>query len=190
MQKKDIVKKVTPLLDKSLSEIQKKDILDYRKDINCAIALFTQELENCSLSGQVVLNSARYGELLMYTLHSSNYSLFTTVVELLQWHIWEQSPHTGFLWAMTVLLERIHELDLFEEILDMGIVNDTLVKINRPAPAKKKKAKKTSKAAAKSEKTAPKKTAPAKVNAKVKAVKKAAPAKKKAKPAAKKAKAK
>jgi len=188
MQKKDIVKKVTPLLDKSLSEIQKKDILAYRKDINCAIALFTQELENCSLSGQVVLNSARYGELLMYTLHSSNYSLFTTVVELLQWHIWEQSPHTGFLWAMTVLLERIHELDLFEEILDMGIVNDTLVKINRPAPAKKKKAK-TSKAAKKSEKPAPKKAAPAKVNAKVKA----APAKKKAKkakPAAKKAKAK
>ena len=90
----------------------------------------------------------------------------------------------------SVLLERIHELDLFEEILDMGIVNDTLVKINRPVPAKKKKAKKTSKAAAKSEKTAPKKTAPAKVNAKVKAVKKAAPAKKKAKPAAKKAKAK
>ncbi|MBO4796734.1 MAG: hypothetical protein J5553_05045 [Verrucomicrobia bacterium] len=188
MQKKDIVKKVTPLLDKSLSEIQKKDILAYRKDINCAIALFTQELENCSLSGQVVLNSARYGELLMYTLHSSNYSLFTTVVELLQWHIWEQSPHTGFLWAMTVLLERIHELDLFEEILDMGIVNDTLVKINRPAPAKKKKAK-TSKAAKKSEKPAPKKAAPTKVNAKVKA----APAKKKAKkakPAAKKAKAK
>ena len=185
MQKKDIVKKVTPLLDKSLSEIQKKDILAYRKDINCAIVLFTQELENCSLSGQVVLNSARYGELLMYTLHSSNYSLFTTVVELLQWHIWEQSPHTGFLWAMTVLLERIHELDLFEEILDMGIVNDTLVKINRPTPVKKKKAK-TSKAAKKSEKPAPKKAAPAKVNAKVKA----APAKKKAKPAAKKAKAK
>lgn len=191
MQKKDIVKKVTPLLDKSLSEIQKKDILAYRKDINCAIALFTQELENCSLSGQVVLNSARYGELLMYTLHSSNYSLFTTVVELLQWHIWEQSPHTGFLWAMTVLLERIHELDLFEEILDMGIVNDTLVKINRPAPAKKKKAK-TSKAAKKSEKPAAaktkavKKAAPSKVKAKVKA----APAKKKAKPAAKKAKAK
>jgi len=185
MQKKDIVKKVTPLLDKSLSEIQKKDILAYRKDINCAIALFTQELENCSLSGQVVLNSSRYGELLMYTLHTGNYSLFTTVVELLQWHIWEQSPHTGFLWAMTVLLERIHELNLFKSILDMGIVNDTLAKINRPAPAKKKKAK-TSKAAKKSEKTAPKKAAPAKVNAKVKA----APAKKKAKPAAGKAKAK
>ena len=185
MQKKDIVKKVTPLLDKSLSEIQKKDILDYRKDINCAIALFTQELENCSLSGQVVLNSSRYGELLMYTLHTGNYSLFTSVVELLQWHMWEQSPHTGFLWAMTVLLERIHELNLFKSILDMGIVNDTLAKINRPAPAKKKK-NKTSKAAKKSEKTAPKKTAPAKVNAKVKA----APAKKKAKPAAKKAKTK
>lgn len=151
MEKLEIIKKITPLLDRALSDVRKNDILEQRVNINGAIALFAQELENCSLCGQVVINSARYGELLMFSLHTGNYSLFSSVVELLQWHMLEQSPHTGFLWAMTVLLERINELKLFKKVLDIGIVNEVLYKINTPQPAAKTKAKAKAKTPAKAQ---------------------------------------
>lgn len=144
MQKLEIIEEIKPLLDRALAEIHKSDVLENRKIINRAIALFTQELETCSQAGQVVLNSTRYGEILMYSLHETNYSLFSSVVELLQWHMLEQSHHTGFLWAMTVLLERINDLKLFKKILDLGLIHETLHEINNPQP--KPKAKKKAKA--------------------------------------------
>ena len=147
MLKLEIIEEIKPLLDRALAEIHKSDVLENRKIINRAIALFTQELETCSQAGQVVLNSARYGEILVYSLHETNYSLFSSVVELLQWHMLEQSHHTGFLWAMTVLLERINDLKLFKKILDLGLIHETLREINNPQP--KAKAKKTTKAKSK-----------------------------------------
>ena len=83
----------------------------------------------------------------MYSLHQTNYSLFSSVVELLQWHMLEQSQHTGFLWAMTVLLERVNDLKLFKKILDLGLIHETLHEINNPQP--KPKAKKKTKAKSK-----------------------------------------
>ncbi|MDI9400443.1 MAG: hypothetical protein ACOX2U_05000 [Limisphaerales bacterium] len=158
MQKLEIIEEIKPLLDRALSEIRRNDVLENSDTINRAIALFAQELQVCSQAGQVVLNSNRYGELIMYALHKNNYSLFSTVVELLQWHMLEQSSHTGFLWAMTVLLERINDLRLFRKTLNLELINQTLYEINNPPAKPKARAKTPAKAAAKATtKTATKK---------------------------------
>ncbi len=133
MLKKQIITEVTPLLERAVADISETDILENKKNINRAIALFTQELVDCSKVGQVVIDPKRYGELLMDSLTIKDYAHYLNGVELLQWHMLEQSPHTGFLWAMTVFLDRVNALSLFESILDMEIINAALKEISDAA---------------------------------------------------------
>lgn len=131
MKKFAIIENITPLLNTTLAEIKEKDILKSRTDINRAIAFFTQEIVNCSKAGRIVVNPDRFAELIMYSLNQGNYNLFYPIIELLQWHMIEQSTHPEFLWSMMVLIEHINDLNLFSKVLDMKIVNAALKEINK-----------------------------------------------------------
>lgn len=132
-----IVEDIKPLLETPQEKIKRKDLLQQKVVVNRAIAFFTQELINCSKAGQIVINSERYGELLMYALNEGNYSMYCMGVELLQWYMYEHSKYAGTLWAMTVLLEHINDLKAFEELLDISIIHEAMSDINTQNTKKK-----------------------------------------------------